>query len=146
DHLLATLDAERLGWIAEDMAELLAGAGENADLARYYLRIKGAWKLPVADQYVLARLAEWRERLARELDKPRGHIVPDGVLVEAVRLRPLSRNQLFRVEGFHPRPARQFGDQLLAQIEALANQPVPADFIAVPEPLEREARQILAGL
>ena len=146
DHLLATLDAERLGWIAEDMEELLAGAGENADLARYYLRIKGAWKLPVADQYVLARLAEWRERLARELDKPRGHIVPDGVLVEAVRLWPLSRNQLFRVEGFHPRSARQFGDQLLGLVEALAGEPVPADFLAIAPPLEREARQLLAGL
>lgn len=146
DHLLATLDPERLGWIADDMEELLSGAGEHADLAGYYLRIKGAWKLPVADQYVLARLAEWREGLARELDKPRGHIVPDAVLVEAVRLRPLGRNQLFRIDGFHPRSARQFGDQLLARIEGLAGEPVPGDFVPIPPPLEREARQILAGL
>ncbi|MFA5496099.1 MAG: HRDC domain-containing protein, partial [Porticoccaceae bacterium] len=142
----ASIPDERLVWIAADMEALLASAAAEDDLDRYYLRIKSAWKLSREDQFLVSRLAVWRERLAREEDRPRGRIVPDAVLVDAVRLRARSRNQLSAIEGFHPRSVRQYGDLLLAMIDDLGGRPVPGDFVMVQPPLERDARKVLSGL
>lgn len=146
DHLYEAIPAERLGWIADDMAALLDSAAEEDDLDSYYLRIKNGWKLSREDQFLVSRLAVWRERLAREENRPRGWIVPDGVLVEAVRLRASNRNQLLQIEGFAPRLVRQYGDVLLAMIDELGQQPVPGDFMLIQPPLERDARKVLSGL
>ncbi len=148
DQLLADLDPQRLEWIAEDMEELLAAAAQDDDLDRYYLRIKGAWRLDPADQYLLRRLARWREELARERNRPRGHIVPDAVLVEVVRLKPTSRGQLAAIEGFHGRSVRQFGELLLERLDQLladGSEPPPG-FETIAQPLDREARKLLSGL
>lgn len=148
DHLLAKLDTQRQSWISEDMATLLDSAAQQGDPGRYYQRIKGAWRLSTDDQYLLQQLACWRELVARERDRPRGHIVPDAVLAEVVRLKPTSRGQLSRIEGFHGRAVRQYGDELLDQLDELlggASSP-PADFETIPEPLSRDARKLLGEL
>lgn len=145
DHLLVELTAERLAWIREDMIELLDSAATPTDPASYYLRIKGAWKLSPNDQLLLQKLAVWREQLAREQNKPRSRIVPDNVLIEVARLRPTSRNQLSRIEGFHPQSARQYGEVLLEQLDkCLAEGGDASALDLVPPPLEREARLVLA--
>lgn len=145
DHLLAELNPERLAWIREDMADLLDSAATPADPDSYYLRIKGAWKLPPADQQLLQKLAAWREQLAREQNKPRSRIVPDNVLIEVARLHPTSRNQLSRIDGFHPQSARQYGELLLEQLDqCLAQGGDGSGLELVAPPLEREARLVLA--
>jgi ribonuclease D len=130
------------------MATLLDSAAQQDDPGRYYQRIKGAWRLSRDDQYLLQQLAGWRELVARERDRPRGHIVPDAVLAEVARLKPTSRGQLSRIEGFHGRAVRQYGDELLDQLdELLAGASGPAaDFETIPEPLSRDARKLLGEL
>ncbi|MCK9564163.1 MAG: HRDC domain-containing protein, partial [Bacteroidales bacterium] len=100
------------------------------------------------DQYLLQQLACWREEVARERDRPRGHIVPDAVLAEVARLKPTSRGQLSRIEGFHGRSVRQYGDDLLSQLDELVVETSGpcVDFETIPEPLDREARKLIAEL
>lgn len=148
DQLVEDLDPERRAWIAEDMATLLDNAAQQDAPERYYQRIKGAWRLRPGDQHLLQQLACWREQLAREANRPRGYIVPDGVLAEVVRLKPSTRGQLGRIQGIHGRTVRQYGEELLEQLHELLDcqQALPEDFETIPAPLDGEGRKLLTQL
>lgn len=139
--LADSLDSKgRMAWLQQEMAELVASARTPVDPDLYYRRIKGAWKLSASGLGLLKVMASWREREARASDRPRGHIVPDKVLLEVARLRPTDRQGLSRIEGMHPRILRRYGESLLALINDSAVEAVES----LPEPLPREARQILS--
>ncbi|MAT51594.1 MAG: ribonuclease D [Porticoccaceae bacterium] len=147
DHLISDLPGERIAWIEEDMARLVAGAREPVDPELYYLKVKGAGRLPEHEQSLLKALCAWRERLARQENKPRGRIVSDSALLEIVQRKPTARNQLFRIQGFHPQAVRQYGEALMDQLDhGLAHDGVPEGFEIVDPPLDPDQRRLLKAL
>lgn len=96
-ELTKQLEADDRGhWLAEEMAIL-------ADPATYDLHPDDAWKRlklrvrkPIELQ-VMKELATWREREARDLDKPRGRILKDDAIYEIAQQQPTDEHGLGRL-------------------------------------------------
>ncbi|MEH6720123.1 MAG: ribonuclease D [Aurantimonas endophytica] len=123
----------RTDWLAEEMATL-------ADPATYDLHPDDAWrrlKLRVRkpiELQVLKEVAAWREREAREIDKPRGRIIKDDAIYEIAQQQPRDEQALARLRtiprGFERSNAGR--DILAAVARALA---VPkSELPAIPRP------------
>ncbi|GIX30901.1 MAG: ribonuclease D [Porticoccaceae bacterium] len=107
-------EAGRSPWLAEEMAALVAAAQELDPPAEAWRRVRGAERLTGVELARLQALAAWREEEARRLDRPRGRVVPDRVLLALARERPRERRALAAVEGMTPGILRRHGDALLA--------------------------------
>ncbi|MFP5383158.1 MAG: ribonuclease D [Gammaproteobacteria bacterium] len=134
---------DRMGWLQEDCTRLLVEAARESDQAEYYRGIANAGRLSPPQLALLSALAAWRERMARTLDKPRAHVVPDSILLMVAQRRPQSLAQLRTLPDFHPAALRRFGDDLL---QIVATVPASAALPALPPPLPREAKGVLSAL
>jgi ribonuclease D len=126
--------------MAEEMADLLTGALEPEVVEEYYLRVKGAWKLSVADLALLRELTCWREREARIRNRPRNRIAPDALLLDLIQARPRDIKGLHGIEGCHSGFIRRYGDTLVKILHAV---PDMADIERLPAPLDKTTRDLL---
>lgn len=107
DKLKQRLEAlGRLHWLQEDCERVIHEAGSPADPDATWQRIRGSGRLDGVALAILARLAEWREGVARDRNRPRGFIVPDGALLTIAAGRIADPEGLESVDSLHPR-ARQ---------------------------------------
>jgi len=91
--------AGRLDWAHEEFS-LLEGtrwADDDADDA--FLRIKGARDLSRRELAVLRELVQWRDGVARQLDRATFRIVGNEQLLEIARRQPPSPDQLSSIKG-----------------------------------------------
>lgn len=130
----------RQAWFAEEMRDLLQAAVERKKVADYYLRIKGAWRLQGSSLGALKKLCDWREATARNLDKPRSHIVKDNVLLELASTLPTSMGQLHRIDDWYSRSVKRFGADVLQLIASVDGESIPE---ALPQPLPRAVSEVM---
>jgi ribonuclease D len=125
--------AERMGWLADEMAILNNPKTYEIAPDEAWMRIKARIRKP-AERAVLMELAAWREREAQTRDVPRGRILKDDALVELAMAQPKTIEDLARLRavpnGFER--SRAGGDILSAVKAALARDP------ATIPPLEAE--------
>ena len=144
-HLLTawqTLDAECRGqgkrdWVLSDgvtATASLASAGTG-----FHKRIKSAWKLTARQLGVLTAVCDWRERTARQKDKPRSWIIDDQACLALAQHNPGSFSDLKAAVDLPAQALRRYSEELL---ELLAQQDQVPDE-ALPAPLGRplEAHQ-----
>ncbi|MCK5930801.1 MAG: ribonuclease D [Fulvimarina manganoxydans] len=123
----------RLSWLDEEMAVL-------SDPATYDLHPDDAWrrlklrvKKPIELQ-IMKEIAAWREREAREQDKPRGRILKDDGIYEIAQQQPRDEQALSRLrtipKGFERSAA---GRAILAAV-ARAHAVPKSDLPAIPRP------------
>lgn len=127
-RLYPELDAElqrrgRRAWLDDEFAALVDPERYRPDPARAWRRIRGGRRLRPDQRRVLARLAEWRERLAMASDRPRGWVVKDDTLLALAQKRPRDAAGLARVRDLPEAVQRRHGDDLLEVIAAAADQP-----------------------
>ncbi len=97
DHL-DTL--KRKTWIRDEMKSL-------TDRENYTWRPEEAWeRIRVPNNKprtlgILQEVAAWRERMAQELDVPRGRILKDEALAEIAAHPPTSKETMSRLRGLH---------------------------------------------
>ena len=82
-----------------------------------YLKIKDASSLNPQGLAVLRELALWREGEARALNRPRGHIVPDNVLLNIARKRLGNMDELRTETALSSRAAERYGDKIIAAVQ-----------------------------
>ena len=124
-RLRQTLEkTERTPWLQEEMAVLTNPATydtspENA-WQRLRLRVKGRKSLGV-----LVELAAWRERLAQQLDVPRGRVLRDDALYDIANQMPASAEALGQLRTLSDGFARsQRAKEILEAVNAgLARDP-----------------------
>jgi ribonuclease D len=146
ERLRPRLAAERVEWVLEDGAELVAQLRREVDPNELYREAKLAWKLAPAQLAVLRELCAWREREARARDVPRNRIVREHALWPLAKTQPDNLQALARIEDMHPRTVRHDGETLLALIEEAASLPPEQWPQPVPEPLPIEAAALLKQL
>ena len=127
--LSAQLEAKgRWHWFREDMAQ--REAAPTIEPERYYLGVKGAWRLNGTQLGALRALSAWRERQAMTEDKPRNRVVWDEHLLQFARPTNLTMAQ---IEARLPRRlARRYGEALMAAHREGSTTPAEA---APPRPL-----------
>ena len=87
-----------------------------------YLKIRGSSHLDRQGLAILKNLTTWREGVARKLDRPRGHIIQDTVLVEIARQKPESSNDLTQKVGLSAKATIKYGITLAAIVTSTLAQ------------------------
>ena len=107
--------------------------GEHPELA--YLKLRGAWDLPIERQYVLQQLTKWRDVTAVAHDIPKSWVFSDAQLIEAARTSPATQGELFKLPKAKPKSVKRYGPELLRLLDE-CDVNVPADFCAVERPIK----------
>ena len=134
------VEQQRQSWLDEEMLGLLELAVQRKKAADYYLRVKGAWRLPGSSLAVLKSLCDWRETTARTLDKPRSHIVKDNVLLELANNMPTTMGQLHRIDDWYSRSVKRFGEDVQQLIADVDQDNIPA---GLQQPLSRSVADVM---
>ena len=136
---------QRYDWVLEDGEEACRGLASMSS-AQYYRRIKGAWKLEPRELAALIAISEWRERTAREKDKPRSWIIDDKACLQLAQVGPANMNDLRSKIEMHGSSMRRYGETLLdlvAEQSAVPEAELPA---TLPAPLNSVQRKQMKKL
>ena len=106
----------RLEWAREE-CRALEQASDERDPDRVYERLPRLGRLSQRARAVARELVEWRESVARSMDRPPGFVVPDHALMELARRAPGDRHGLEQIRGLPPQTLHRRGDRLLETIE-----------------------------
>ncbi len=91
--------AGRLDWAREEFTLLEGTRWADENHAEAFLRIKGARDLTRRELAVLRELVQWRDGVARLLDRATFRIVGNEQLLEIARRQPSSIEQLTNIKG-----------------------------------------------
>jgi len=124
----------RLGWVEEEMADLVNPANYDLDPLNAWKRLRPR-KHAAKYLAVFRSVAAWRERTAQTRDQPRGRILKDEAIDEIATQAPTDVEALNRLrsapKGFG---TSRFGPELLAAVrEALQNPEAHAPVIERPK-------------
>lgn len=112
--------SEWLAAVLEDCKRQVSAIENSAsDPSLAYLKLRGAWDLPVDRQAVLSRLTEWRDTKAIAENIPKSWVFSDAQLIEVARNLPESHGPLYKLPKAKPKSVRRFGDELLSQLEGI---------------------------
>jgi len=122
------VDQGKEPWMQAFAEQVLRDAADLTDPDMAYMKVKGAGNLKEDQVRVLAPLAAWRERRARELNKPKNWLIRDAEMVKAARFTPSSRGELDNMLGMSHESIRRYGDEILA----LVDEPPAVELIGLP--------------
>ena len=105
-------------WLREEMAGLEdPDLYEERDPREAFRRVKGYGKLQGRERAVLREVAAWREAAARELDRPRGQVASDKLLLLLSHRQPSEMEDLRQVRGLRRHLATR-GEAILGAVRA----------------------------
>lgn len=105
----------RLDWAREE-SKLVAASRDERTPQRAYERLPKLNRLDDRARAVARRLCEWREGVAREMDRPPAFVAPDQVVVELARRAPKDKAALENIRGLPPQTLHRRGGELFAEI------------------------------
>ncbi|EAQ97867.1 ribonuclease D [Congregibacter litoralis] len=134
----------RMQWVLDEGEEAIRLLKDRD--GQIYRRVKSASRLSRRQLEALRRLCEWREDLARAVDKPRGWIVEDKAFLAIAMAIPEDHDALAELDVLPASVLRKQGDSLLACVEQalqLSEEALPP---ALPGPLTPPQRNLLKAL
>ncbi|EED33097.1 ribonuclease D [gamma proteobacterium NOR5-3] len=138
------LSQGRMEWILDEGEEAIRLLNErDRDI---YRRVKSASRLSPRQLDALRRLCEWREALARSVDKPRGWIVEDKACIAIAQSMPADIEALTDLDVLPASVIRKQGDTLLACVRGAKDVSQDALPDALPGPLAAPQRNVLKTL
>lgn len=129
----------RLAWVIEDCASMVSDWLANQKAGYSYERIKKAWMIKPHQLNILNQLVIWREQRCKELNKPRGHIIKDDLLLEVAQRLPQSTGQLSSIKGIRPATLRNEGQQIVDLVKACKDMDKAEWPPRMPRPLSQAA-------
>ncbi|HEY3113703.1 MAG TPA: ribonuclease D [Gemmatimonadaceae bacterium] len=100
DHMMSELQSRgRLRWAEEEFARLEGTRWEAEEEMEGFLRLKGARDLSRRELAVLREVANWRDRVAAQLDRATFRVMSNEVLLELARRTPRSVSELSAIRG-----------------------------------------------
>jgi ribonuclease D len=127
----------RLEWAREE-SRLVEASNDVRSATRAYERLPKLGRLEGKGRAVANRLAEWREEVARDLDRPPSSVLPDQVLVELARRVPKDRSGLDNIRGLPQQIQHRRGAELIEQIaRGREEEPPPSP----PQPPKRDGSE-----
>ena len=118
----------RLAWALEECRAVEESRDERSP-EQAYERLPKLGRLDTRGRAIARRLCEWRDAVAREMDRPPPFVVPDQVLVELARRRPKDRAGLENIRGLPQPTLHRRGAELIDEITGGADDeppPVPS--------------------
>ena len=136
----------RFEWVLQESAALGTTLPTAVPPEDCYRRLKGAWRLSRRELAIARDLCAWRERQAREHDRPRNWIVKDATLLAIARQQPTSLSALAAIEGMPATTVRKQGEpllQLVGEGRSVSAERLPP---ALPRPGAPAHKEWLAAL
>lgn len=126
----------RLEWAREE-CRALESVSDERDPGDVYDRLPRLARLDDGGRAVARELVEWREGIARSMDRPGGYVLPDQALIEVARRAPKTTEALEHIRGLPQQTLHRRGRELLQAIERGAEREAPP---APEEPPGRDSR------
>jgi ribonuclease D len=117
-------ERERLDWAREE-CRALEDVSDERRPQNVYERLPRLGRLRDKGRAVARELVDWREEVARAVDRPPGFVLPDQALMELARRAPSDRGGLEQIRGLPPQTLQRRGDRLLQVIERGRRRPPP---------------------
>lgn len=134
----------RLGWCLEECRRLVEKSALPApDPDTLYLGFSEAWQLGDTSLSVLRALVAWRERTARQLDRPRGFILKDPALFRVAEILPRNTQAIAQLPTVVPAQTRRYASAILDLVDSTPTAP---DLPRPPRPLDASQRKIVKAL
>lgn len=127
--------------LAEECDRFAAELAGQDNPEMHYLRLRGGWALDTDRQKILRELVIWREKLAREKDRPRSRVVPDMALIALAENMPASMPELSRIQDLSPGMVRRYGESLL-DLLSVDPQELPELPAKLTPPLTRDQQML----
>jgi ribonuclease D len=104
-------------WLQEELDLLNNPDNYNGLTAQNrYKKIRGAKGLDSTGLTILRQLVIWREQTAKKINRPRGHIIKDSVLIEISKKKLDNIEQLREESDLSARTIDRWGAQLIAAV------------------------------
>ncbi len=107
----------RLGWAKEEFARLERTRWEPEDPALGFMRIKGARDLDRRELALFRELVQWRDALAKQLDRSTFRVVGNETLMDIARLRPSDAKTLMAIKGMPRGIGERHASEVLEAVE-----------------------------
>ena len=122
------LDSQgRLEWAREE-CRFLEEVSDQRDPDEVWRRLPKVGQLSPRQRAVARELGAWRERTAREEDRPVGQVLADQALVEVARRRPADSRALEQIRGIPQHIARRRARDVLQVVADSADaDPIPSE-------------------
>lgn len=120
----AVREANRVSWVAEELEVLQNVRWEGEDETQDPVtRVKNARKLAPRALDALRTALQWRDEIARAMDRAPFRVAGDTALVGVAKERPDSLDALRNVKGMPRGVVERYGSELLSSIAELAKKP-----------------------
>ncbi len=106
----------RAAWLSEECRKFANPGLYQRDPQQLFRRIRRSNMLSSQGLAILRELAIWRDREARQRDRPPGSVLHDEMLVEVARKAPRTIEDLQRLRGFPARELERSGAMLLTLV------------------------------
>lgn len=119
EHLLTDIQRRgRENWLAEELRLYdIAKLYDDRTPEEQYTRVKGTGRLSRRDMAIVRELATWREKKARQVDRPKNRVINDDAIVQIARRKPQSIQSLKRLRGIARATINQYGNNLLNAVQ-----------------------------
>ena len=104
-------------WLNEDFAQLLNPELYDLPPENAWLKIRGKNKLTGKQLAIVQVLAEWREKAAKNGDKPKNWIVRDEHILDMAKLQPTNMSELAKIRGINDGFLRRSGPKVCQLIK-----------------------------
>lgn len=109
-------------WLQEELNLLnnpasYSGPSDN----ERFRKIRGNSHLDRQGLALLKNLTTWREGVARKIDRPRGHVIKDTILLEIARQKPVSVIDL-KTTGLSEKAGAKYGENIVAITQTTMEQ------------------------
>ena len=126
----------RLPWLLEETAGIVADVLARSETIPDWRAVKGAASLPPRGLEAAGRLASWRDRTARSLDRPRNRVARDEHLLQLAQALPEDVHAL-RGDALPHGMVKRWGEELQAAVDAARTLPEAALPAPAGQPLAR---------
>ncbi len=110
-------------WLQEELNLLNNPANYNGSTnTERYRKLRGSSSLDRKGLATLKNLVTWREGMAKKLNRPRGHVLKDLVLLEIAKAKPTDVEQLKEQSSISEKGSKRYGTTLTAIVETTLSQ------------------------
>lgn len=119
EHILTDIHRRgRENWLAEELRKYdIPKLYDDRTPEEQYTRVKGTGRLSRRDMAIVRELATWREKKARQVDRPRNRVISDDIIVQIARRKPQSTQSLKRLRGIPRSTINQYANSLFNAVQ-----------------------------
>ncbi len=110
-------------WLQEEL-NLLNNPATYAgpDVNKRFRKIRGSNSLNRQGLAILQNLTIWRDKIAKEIDRPRGHVLKDTALLEIAKVKPQSEEEIVENGMLSTKAFKRYGADVAAIVKKTLSQ------------------------